>query len=140
LGVYELYEVLNEKLQATTVAMTAALKAARDTVSGAPVVSFPVLWLNPVAFAQEKRSFPRNVSNSQPSASVFVYPQPGRDKTKEDPTRDRHYQENIFETAWKAILEQQGTAASPETNTEAAWRGGGEVHCVSNAIREPLVP
>jgi hypothetical protein len=45
--------------------------------------------------------------------------------------------ESAFLTQWKNLLKAQGVDAEPEDMT-FAWRKGGEAHCASNGIREPI--
>jgi Protein-arginine deiminase (PAD) len=112
-------------------AVAKQLKIAGVTVLRLPGMFFetPTPLDNPML-----RGWPRNIANCQ-----VVNPMPGDPGTlivsKPPPTDDNA--EDPFLTQWKAIFKQQNITIGLEDVT-TAWLKGGEVHCSSNGIREPM--
>jgi len=101
---------------------------------GATVIELPGMFLlsdtgAPVGVQQ--RSFPRNIANGQPtvrnSVIVATPPREGKDPRK---------RESIFLRAWKRTI--PGVVGEDEFTMKRAWTNGGEAHCSSNVIREPI--
>ncbi|HEV8543798.1 MAG TPA: protein-arginine deiminase family protein [Verrucomicrobiae bacterium] len=80
------------------------------------------------------RGWPRNIANCQVSnpkvgdpGTLIVSMPPDLDKNVPDP----------FLTAWKAIFQKEQITIGLE-DMSTAWQRGGEAHCSSNGIREPM--
>lgn len=120
------------------VRLSAALSGFRRLVAdaGATVVPMPQLYFQISTLERTfiLRSFPRGIANSQPTLPnrlIVSEPPQQRNAAGAD-------EESAFLVEWRRILQVHGVAAEPES-LRAAWFHGGEAHCSSNAIRQPIV-
>jgi hypothetical protein len=117
------------------VALQGVMRAA-----GATVLPLPGLFLNRrggVATGGVGRqcSFPRNPANSQPTnPGTLVVTLPPEETTAAGVDRDSRFLEE-----WRRLLRAAGVARVEPEEVPNGWWHGGEAHCVSNTIREPII-
>jgi len=101
---------------------------------GVPILRLPGMFFITALGGENLRGWPRNIANCQvinpkagdPGTLVVSMP-PDLDVKVPDP----------FLTAWKAIFQKEQITIGLEDMTRA-WQRGGEAHCSSNGIREPM--
>jgi hypothetical protein len=83
-----------------------------------------------------QRPFPRNIANSLPTVpGVLTIPEPPQEV---DPTDFTKRFESSFLKAWKdELATKRGFTVLAERHARL-WLQNGDVHCVTNAIREPI--
>ena len=118
-------------------ALDRKFQAAMDLVQnqvrgyGATVVELPGMFLHSLVTPARQRAFPRNIANSQPTVgNTLITATPPKEGS---PPRLR---QSRFIRAWKNAI--PGLVGENEANMFKAWRDGGEAHCSSNGIREPI--
>jgi hypothetical protein len=102
--------------------------------AGARVVPLPGLFLQTGGPPPRQRSFPRSAANCQPTT-------PGRLVVNEPPDETNAagaQSESRFLAEWRRLLRAAGVTGVDAEEVPRGWSHGGEAHCVSNVIREPL--